>query len=130
MLDTGEDRGDVRQALVQSLAVGAASDEEPILALIREIDDDRSPDASYYRLLLDCSEEEESAPGQLARYFISADVVADNLEEAVSFVGHLHPTDANWNGRVDEYEVLEQRPDEPHGVYSRTRRQYYDQADA
>jgi tetratricopeptide (TPR) repeat protein len=129
MLDTGEPRAEVRQALVESL--GITTEEGPILNAIREIDDRTSPDAKYYRLLLDCSGFDQTRdPDRSAGYFISADVVADNADEAVSFVAQLHAEIEHWRCTIDELEMLEERPNEPKGVYRMTKRHYYDHGDA
>lgn len=121
MLDTGEPTAEVREALVKSL--GIASNDKPILAVIREIDNCTSSEAKYFRVLLDCPVVRQV--DQPEGYFFSVDVIADDREEVVSFLRNVYGTAEEWKFVVDDIEILEDRPNELKGVYRATARHYY-----
>jgi tetratricopeptide (TPR) repeat protein len=97
-----------------------------LLALIRDLHNAYSADAKYFHLLL-----EAKVPFTNPRYkdfkgyFVSYDVVADTLEEAIAFVEGMEDPAVRGNFVVDECEVLEERPTDPKGVYKRSARTYY-----
>jgi tetratricopeptide (TPR) repeat protein len=54
------------------------------------------------------------------------DVVADSVEQALTFVERMEATAVRGNLLVEEHEVLADRSDDPKGVYKRSVRHYYD----
>ena len=57
------------------------------------------------------------------------DVVADSVEQALTFVERMEAPAVRGLLLVEEHEVLEDRPDDPKGVYKRTERHYYERED-
>lgn len=105
--------------VVMPLALEAARldpQNDQALWLIRELEGECSPDASYFRLLLHGRIDLPERGGPL-EFFSKADVVATSAHEALELVKRLEPDDIGETLTIDEYEVLEPRPVEPIGVY-------------
>jgi tetratricopeptide (TPR) repeat protein len=120
----GDDPEEVRRFAHASLRLDGAS--PAILALIRELDDERSPAARYWRLVADARiAPEDPRHAELRGYFVTYDVVADSPEEALGYVRAFEEffpegKPAAWS--VSEFVDMEPRPDDPKGVYWRTGR--------
>ena len=91
---------------------------ESALWLLREVDSNFSPNANYYRLLLggqvpdNC---DELPAGDWV--YVNYEVVAESPEEALTLAARLEPASLRPALRVEEWEVVEPRPDDPKGVY-------------
>ena len=97
-----------------------------LLALIRDADNQYSATAKYYRLLIDIKISVTDPLSQHgAGYFVRYDVVADSVEQALTFVDRMESTVGRGDLLVQESEVLEDRSDDPKGVYKRSVRHYY-----
>lgn len=101
-----------------------------LLALIRDIDATYSKTANYYRLLV-----HGVIPITSLRYrevkgfYTTYDVVADNVDEGLKFIREFEDDDVKGNLFVDEEKLLEQRPNDPKGVYWRTGYSFYEKED-
>lgn len=92
------------------------------LALLRDVDSRFSQRAMYYRLLIEGDWPRSTcdrAPDEHG-FFVTYDVVADSIDEALTFVARLEPQHVRATLRLSESEALEPRPTEPKGVYRRT----------
>jgi tetratricopeptide (TPR) repeat protein len=97
-----------------------------LLSLIRDADNRYSPTAKYYRMTVDAKIPFTDPLFQEAKgYVVNYDVVADSVEEALAFVERMEEPAVRGNLIVDEQEILEDRPEDPKGVYKRTARHYY-----
>lgn len=116
-LHRGDSRDDVRAFITQWLEREPGNPD--LLAIIREIDGLSSEAAQYYRLLLrgHTSEDED--------FYCHWHVVADSPEEALGFVRALDVPPAELS--VEEWEIIEPRPNEPKGVYWRSGRVYFEE---
>lgn len=100
-----------------------------LLALIRDIGGRYSANACYFRLLVHCRVPEASPrfeAGKELHFFVSYDVVADSPEEALEILREYEETDIRPALEIEECDPLEERPEDPKGVYWRTRHHYYD----
>jgi tetratricopeptide (TPR) repeat protein len=104
-----------------SYSLALRRNETEALTLIRNIENRRTPQAKYYRLLIegDWPEEIEDKKARLrpAGFFTTYDVVADSKEEAFTYVCGFEPEEMRDSLKIEECEVLEKRPDGPKGVY-------------
>jgi tetratricopeptide (TPR) repeat protein len=141
--DDAAELGSLAASLVRARAKGGASAEETIasavaaleeydrsnaelLWLIRHADEQYSPAAKYYRMMIDAKIPFTDPLARHGRgYIVNYDVVADSVEEALAFVARMEPPAVRGNLLVDEQEVLADRPEEPKGVYKRSERHYY-----
>ncbi len=98
--------------------------DEQALTLIRNIENRRSPKSKYYRLFIegDWPEKIEDEKGRLrpAGFFTTYDVVADDKDEAFTYVRNFEPEEMRESLKIEECEALEKRPDDPKGVYQIT----------
>jgi tetratricopeptide (TPR) repeat protein len=124
-LKRGHRKEEVRDFVVHALRYDCAN--SSLLHLIREIDDQHSALAQYYRLMVHVRTPEDFPEYEdIKGYFVTYDVVAESLEQALQFlqgfVSAVHP----GNAEIEETEVLEEHADQPLGVYWRSGRCYYD----
>lgn len=97
-----------------------------LLALIRDADNQYSATAKYYRMTIDAKIPfTDPQYRQSQGYIVNYDVVADSLDEALTFIERMEDPVVVGNLLVDEHEVLEERSGDPKGVYKRTPRYYY-----
>lgn len=87
------------------------------LWIIREVENRLSPGNKYYRLLVEGDWPEADDDGNPKGFFISYDVVADGVEDAMKYVRSFEPVERRQSVRLDECEDVEPRPNEPAGVY-------------
>ncbi len=91
------------------------------LWLIREIENKKSPQAVYYRVLV-----QGVWPWRIpnhktcAGFFAKFDVVADDVTEATQFLIRFLPVKARKSAVIEECRLVERRPNGPKGVYSTT----------
>jgi tetratricopeptide (TPR) repeat protein len=88
-------------------------------SLIREIENRFSKNTKYYRIMIqgvwpEPFEGESIKPG----FFTSYDVVADDNEQAFELIKRFEPDYVQGSLKIVESEVLEERPNEPIGIYS------------
>jgi tetratricopeptide (TPR) repeat protein len=115
-LECGADPATVRAFAVDRMIHDET--DHSLLALIRDIDNQYSAQAQYYRLLLNATIAETSPWRPDAEgYFFNCDVVADSPEEALSYLRRLDATHDVAHLRVDNVEIIEPRPESPKGVY-------------
>ncbi len=88
------------------------------LWLIREIEGHLSPNARYFRLLIEGDWNEPDEDGKALGFFISYDVVADDPAQALEYLRRFEPPEVRSSLCISEYEDIEARPDEPTGVYT------------
>ncbi len=101
-----------------------------LLAAIRNADARYSSGAQYYRMTVDAKIPFTSPLYREAKgYIVHYDVVADTLEEALRYVERMEDPVVRGNLLVDEHEILEERPEDPKGVYRRSDRYYYARED-
>jgi hypothetical protein len=115
-----KDRERAMQLAVASLAHGQTSD--VALWLVREIDGQFSPTAKYYRILVEGMKTEAGDRRKRRGFFVSYDIVADSIDESLSFIRRIEGEEVRSSFRVEEATELESRPAEPKGVYARTGR--------
>ena len=124
--------GEVKE-LVRNWAIDSTKNHvrsRMLLALIRDIDAKYSKTANYYRLLIHgiipiTSPRYREAKG----FFTTYDVVADNVDEGLQFIREFENDDVKGNLFIDEEEILEQRPNDPKGVYRRNGYSFYERED-
>lgn len=99
-----------------------------VLWHLRELAPARSDEAGCYRVLVhgklaesDCFCEEAEG------FYASYDVVADDLDEALRYIRDLERVRSCSSLEIDEHELLEESPDQPKGVYSRSGWVFYDE---
>lgn len=128
-LKRGDPKPDIRDFVIQWL------EKEPknrrndyLLTVLRDLDGLYSETAQYYRLLVR-GEIPANSPlaEEVVGFFSTWHVVADSPEEALGFVKELDLPPAHLT--IEEWEVLEPRPNEPKGVYWRTGRAYFEEED-
>ncbi len=101
-----------------------------LLALIRNADNRYSASAKYFRMTVDAKIPFTDPLSRVGRgYIVNYDVVADSVEEALSYVERMEAPAVRGNLLVDEHEILEDRPTDPKGVYKRTDRHFYEVED-
>jgi hypothetical protein len=99
--------------------------DEAALWLIREVEGQTSPAATHYRLLVEGDWPEPDESGQARGFFMSFDIVAESLEEALAYARRLERGDVSASLRVSECEALEMRPSMPKGIYRYTGRMLF-----
>jgi tetratricopeptide (TPR) repeat protein len=121
----GKSITEVREWAVNSLEYDEAN--SMLLALIRDIDNKYSDSAQYFRLFVHCMIPfTHPSYSDAIGYFITYHVVADNKDEALSFVGEFEYEDLRMNLTIEESEIMEPRPDSPKGVYWYSDRAFYE----
>jgi tetratricopeptide (TPR) repeat protein len=115
-LKQGETKEEVRKWSVGALKIYEHSDR--LLALIRDIDELYSETAKYYRLQIHGIIPPTSPRYSWAKgFYTTCDVVADNAEEALSFIREFEDEDLQGNLFIEEENIIEPRPNDPKGVY-------------
>lgn len=99
-------------------ALGICHALDEALWLIRAVDGQVSREANYYRLLIGGDWHEPDEDGKALGFFITYDVVADDVAEALMFVRPFEPEQVGESLKVSESEVLEEHLTEPKGVYT------------
>lgn len=122
-------RGDTA-ADIFAFALAALEDYErsnrSLLAVIRDADNAYSLEAKYYRMTIDAKIPfTEPRYREHKGYIVNYDVVADSVAEALRYVARMEDPVVRGNLALLEHEILEDRPNEPKGVYFRTARHYY-----
>jgi tetratricopeptide (TPR) repeat protein len=87
---------------------------EKAMWLIREIDNLSSKSAKHFHVLIlgiwpEPFEGESIEPG----FFSNYQVVAENIEQALGFIKRFEPTKLHKSIKIEEYEILENCPEEP-----------------
>jgi tetratricopeptide (TPR) repeat protein len=125
-LERGDPHAAVRAFAVEHWKLDVAN--ERMLAVIRDIDAEYSPDAAYHRLKVEgrVTAPSRSRPGAKG-YLCSFHVVGADAEECLGFVRRLDTRKPAAELSVVAVEVVEPRPDEPKGVYWASPRFYYEQ---
>ncbi len=101
-----------------------------LLALIRDADNQYSPLAKYYRMTVDAKIPFTDPMARMGEgYVVNYDVVADSVEQALTFIERMEAPAVRGLLLVGEHQALEDRPDDPKGVYQRTARYYYERDD-
>lgn len=127
-LKSGEDKDAVRKWAIESAKNHTRS--RMLLALIRDIDAKYSKTANYYRLLI-----HGIIPITSPRYretkgfYTTYDVVADNADEGLQFIREFEDDEVKGNLFIDDEDLMEQRPNDPKGVYWRTGYSFYEKED-
>ena len=112
-------RNDKEKALELAwTALGNCHALDEALWLIRALDGQVSREAKYYRLLVEGDWHEPDEDGKALGFFITYDVVADDVAEAIMFVRPFEPEEVGESLKASECEVLEEHLTEPKGVYS------------
>jgi tetratricopeptide (TPR) repeat protein len=102
------------QALRQSPSSSGA------LWLIREAEGKVSPRAKYYRMIIEGSWLERDEADKEMGFFVTFDIVADSPGEALEYARRFEKGDVGASMRIEEFEELEDRTNEPKGVYRYT----------
>ncbi len=102
-----------------------------LLARVRDIDGCYSRKSQYFRLLIHVRIPADHPSYQEVKgYFITYDVVAETPDNALKWVREFEQIDKSLGTLcIEESDVLEERPDDPMGVYWRTGRSYYENED-
>jgi hypothetical protein len=97
-----------------------------LLAIIRDADNAYSPEAKYYRMTIDAKIPfTDPQYREHKGYVVNYDVVADSVVEALRYVERMKDPIVRGNLVLLEQEILEDRREDPKGVYDRTVRHYY-----
>ena len=124
-LRSGVAEDDVRELLMTGLCYD--QNNASILSSIRELANQTSPAAQYFRILLHGPlRQEEDLDTNAIGFFAPFDVVADTLQEALAIIRGFEESPSLFHAGVDEYEILESRPDGLKGIYSRGTWHLYD----
>lgn len=114
-----KDRNDKEKALELAwTALGNCHALDEALWLIRAVEGQVSSKANYYRLLIGGDWHEPDEDGEALGFFITYDVVADDVAEAMTFVRPFEPEEVGESLQISESEVLEEHLTEPKGVYT------------
>ena len=108
----------VEKALVRDLVVKewhACPASLSLLHLLRRIDDQRSPDSGYYRLLVAAQLPAPREDGAIG-FFAAFHAIASSPEEALAMYHAFDRRAPHAYTRLDEAERVEERPDEPKGI--------------
>jgi tetratricopeptide (TPR) repeat protein len=128
-LSHGEEKDEVRSEAMDAIA--EFGPDEDLLALVRDIDEQYSAASKYYRLLVHAAlPQNHELRREVQGYFIKYDVVAETPEEALGFVREFENAEfPAAELRIEEAEQLEDRPEDPKGVYHFTGRNFYEDED-
>ncbi len=122
---SGAAEDDVRELLMTGLSYDPNNGS--ILTSIRELANQTSPTAQYFRILLHGPlQQEEDLDADAIGFFAGFDVVADTLEEALAIIRGFEDSPSLLHAGVEECEILESRPDGLKGIYSRDTWHLYD----
>lgn len=115
-LARGQPEADAREYLLQAYQIDPGNSD--VLWYLREIDNELSASAKYYRLVLRGifgagDPFYQDAQGFWAKY----DVVSDTVEEALRYIRRVERARPCRFLEVDECEILETAEDQPKGVY-------------
>jgi tetratricopeptide (TPR) repeat protein len=99
-------------------AVALDKKKEKASWLIREIEGKYSTESKYFRVLIEGKwpqpfEGESKRPG----FYTSYDVVADSIEDAITYIKRFEPKETEDTIKVEEFKILESSPDNPQGIY-------------
>ncbi|MCP4520368.1 MAG: hypothetical protein GY827_01510 [Cytophagales bacterium] len=126
-LTQGKSNKEVKEFALHSLSYSSCNG--MLLALIRDIDNKYSDNANYYRVLIHCivpatSPDYEDVKG----YYCNYDVIAETTDELLKFICEFE-NDVVQDGTfiIDEIEILEENSKDPHGVYYRSGRAFYEE---
>ncbi|NJD56089.1 MAG: hypothetical protein FIA94_06750 [Nitrospirae bacterium] len=127
-LMNGEDKKVVRQWAIYSAKNHTRS--RMLLALIRDIDAKYSETANYYRLLIHgiipiTSPRYREAKG----FYTTYDVVADNADEGLRYIRDFEDDDVKGNLFIDKEDLMQQRSNDPKGVYWHSGYSFYEKED-
>ncbi len=119
------ERGDDRERLRgEAIEWWRHSREDQLLWEIRELQSQYSPQAQYFRLMIEARLSPDSEMGEHAEGFhIKVDAVADTPEEALAYYGELEFLQAEF--RITGTEVMHPAGDSPKGVYWLSGRVFY-----
>lgn len=111
-----EDRERILQDIGNALELD--KDQQTAFWLIRELHMQTSPDAKYYRLLIEGDwYENHPDDGSPLGFFITYYVIADSLDEALNYARALEPEAVRNSLRIAESELIQPTPDAVKGVY-------------
>ncbi len=94
-----------------------------MLALIRDIRDERSKDSKYFRLVIQGNSLD--APASVEGFYAPYDVVAESEEEAMVFIEEVESLTGFDHLEIEEIEVLTARVRDPKGIYRAGTRTYF-----
>lgn len=124
-LSKGEDKQQVKIWVMEQLLDNISND--ALLTLVRDIDSIYSTECKYYRLLVECKLPEISNKfADASGYFVSYDIIADDLGEALDYVAEFEDKDLRGNMQVEEVEELKHKDTDQKGVYWRSVKTFYD----
>ena len=96
-----------------------------LLSLIRDIDARHCREAKYFRLLIHAANENPEDPDWKG-YYTTYDVVAASEDQALAWIREFErPEESQVTLSVESCDTLEERPEDPIGVYRATGRCYY-----
>ncbi len=125
-LKQGKPKDQVRAFAFHSLTYNPNN--EMLLGLIRDIDNHYSDIASYYQVLIHCTVPASSPSyNEIQGYYCHYDVIAESTDAVIAYVKKF---DENMiiDGKyiIEEYEILEEKSDDPCGVYYVSAKSFYD----
>ncbi|MHC4117647.1 MAG: hypothetical protein ACYSWO_09080 [Planctomycetota bacterium] len=128
-LEKGVPPEDVRRTAMD--AIEDFGSHGSLLWLIRDIDGKYSEKAQYFRLLIHgVMPDDHALRDEPKGYYVTCDVVAETADQALGFLREIENAEM---GPADlalaESEVLEQRPESPMGVYTRSPAVCYERED-
>lgn len=109
----GLDPKEVRERALALLVEYPENDH--VLALIRDIRDERSKESKYYRLVIQGNSLD--APASVEGFYVPYDVVAESEEEAMTFIEEVESLTGFDHLEIEESEVLTARVRDPKGIY-------------
>lgn len=98
-----------------------------LLALIREIDSLHSDQAQYIRLLIEGTFTKEYVVRYGVKgFYVTYDVVAETPDQSLAWISRFEGCDeGGLNLAIAEFEIIEERRNDPMGVYWRSETAYY-----
>lgn len=106
-------------------AIALDTTEETALWVIREIEGAYSASAKHYRVIIHGRDAGFDADGFWRKY----DVVADDEDEAMTFIRRIEPEHIRESLRLDEAQIVDAAADQPKGVYWCTSYAFYRETD-
>ncbi len=117
----GLDPQEVRERALALLVEYPENDH--VLALIRDIRDERCKESKYYRLVIQGNSLD--TPASVEGFYAPYDVVAESEEEAMTFIEEVESLTGFDHLEIEESEVLSQRVRDPKGIYRAGTRTYF-----
>ncbi len=125
-LKQGKPKAQIRAFALHSLTYNPNN--EMLLGLIRDIDNHYSDIASYYQVFIHCSVPASSPSyAEIKGFYCNYDVIAESTNDVIRYIKSFEENmivDGEYT--IDEYEILEEKAEDPCGVYFVSGKSFYD----